>query len=58
MELKQIALSQDGRHIYALDVNGRLWIAQTHVPSVNGGGAIATSPTWTPIVPPPKTTQT
>jgi hypothetical protein len=54
MELKQIALSPDGMFIYALDANGRLWFAQTRLPSATGGGGLAINPTWTPIAPPPK----
>jgi hypothetical protein len=52
MQLMQIAISPDGAFIYALDVQGALWAARTRVEGFDGG-AMATSPQWMQIQPPP-----
>ena len=53
MELKQISLSIDGNYLYALDVEGRLWVAATHDPG--HGRTIATHPKWERVEGPPAT---
>jgi hypothetical protein len=52
MQLMQIAISPDGAYIYALDVQGALWAARTKIEGFDGG-AMAVSPVWMQITPPP-----
>jgi hypothetical protein len=52
MQLMQITITPDGAYIYALDVHGALWAARTRVEGFDGG-AMATSPEWMLITPPP-----
>ncbi|MDB4981503.1 MAG: hypothetical protein JWM82_2255 [Myxococcales bacterium] len=52
MQLMQIAISPDGAYIYALDVQGALWVARTRVEGFDGG-AMDAAPTWVPVKPPP-----
>ncbi|HEX4407024.1 MAG TPA: hypothetical protein VH560_19430 [Polyangia bacterium] len=52
MQLMQISITPDGAYIYALDVTGALWAARTRVEGFDGG-AMATSPVWMRIEPPP-----
>jgi hypothetical protein len=52
MQLMQISISPDGAYIYALDVQGALWVARTRVEGFDGG-AMDPAPAWVRIQLPP-----